>query len=239
MNTQLNKILVALVAVSICAVASGCGEMPEDSTDTLILGGGEEVTLNDGQASELTDRTVTHFARGPVLEEDFVDPGTEFDGQNDWEDVDEGQFEKINNDASDIAEVEADHDASRPAGFGDGCASSHEWKSLAWAVCGNYEADLFAFKTSEACGDAQHRMTRFGCEDANAHQDEDPRRMFSSVLLGGDGACKTMDTFVNYASEVCGANTKIIEAKAMSECQVEGESVPHYETVRITCAHLK
>lgn len=240
MNAQLNKVLVALSAASLCFMAVGCGEMPENPDDIMVYGE-EGVTSPEVNYPTVDGVGTDDFARGPVLEENFVDPSSAIHEGVDLEDAyDDAKTPRWEDRAeiSDLGEDAAgdEDEATRPAGFADGCATRAEWKRLAKVVCTSLgeDAELAAFKTGQACGQQQYRLTRFGCSVDMGDDNEPQYNKFSSLLLGGEGSCKTMATYLNYAATVCGDDTKVIEAKALKNCDGDDNS-SYYESVRVTC----
>jgi hypothetical protein len=232
MNTQLNALLIAASALSLLTI--GCGELPETTDDVISM---EEETLTTGadnrlHALDVDLRRSENTARIDVSV--LMDDDSEaFEA---WDDT-AGQPNVVPMWDGNVERDTVDDVMPMPAGFADGCASNEEWRQLATAVCEDYDSNIGGLVVGDSCGQEQYRLTNFSCVTAGDHKNESMHREFTSILLGDASTCKTASQFRESAAGLCDTTSGVIELKVLGRCDVADDSTPHYEAVRVTCAH--
>lgn len=231
MKTQINKILIAVSALSLLTI--GCGDLPEDPQQVYSMDQ-ENLTSMTDQDRNYVDYNLTEAQANPQFNVRIFDEEEEETIIEAWDDsAAEPVVLPLWNEAE---EEQSDEFSPMPAGFADGCASSDEWSRLATAVCNSYEAEVGQTIVGDGCGQGQYRLTNFSCITAGDQKTESARQEFTSVLLGDETTCKTAEHFQTTAVDVCGTASEVIEMKGLTACDIgDDNSGPHYQSVRVTC----
>lgn len=240
MKTSINNTArtIALIAIS-AVITTGCGEAPIDDVGANAYLGQETgaqaqpdsefkyaIPLEesrpslDGVRLESPELVVIPEADGHV-----ADPG--FDLIEDFiEDVDvEEPVEGLEQD---------EEPASLNNGFSDGDATGDEWKGIAKSTCRHERAELVAFEVVGEREESLYRGARFVCEDEGEESEEIFEGKYLAIVLGGTATCKSYDTFLTAAHQVCGSTAEIVTKKAFNSCSdSDGEAM--FESALFVC----
>lgn len=240
MKTSLNSVRnIAVIAISI-VVATGCGEPPIDDVGPSAYLGQE--TGAQAQPAPQGDFNIPLEESQPTLEGiyidtpptleaipvdgDDIDPGFDIIERLDQEADSDAQDEPAIVEEEEVDEEEVDEEeveeASIEDGFRDGDATASEWKSVAKTTCRSEDAVLMSFTVVGELEESLYQGARFACTDDSDVSRGAVDSKFLAVVLGGEGTCKSYDTFAQAARIACGSEAEITTKKMYNSCSQSG-----------------
>jgi hypothetical protein len=235
MNTRINNLFVVCCAVATLGLTSGCGEVTEIERGVMELGGGQEAP---------PEQRGYEWAPGAVLRAETNDDvrgpvDMEFEQEPTW-DAQQLELPEVEErmeyvpDNGDAIETEDIIEELTFDPFSNGCAGGEEWERFSERVCEKQGLALEEMNMEHDCSEGGHRMTQFACSDTAQHGTDSTPAKFKAFMLGGNGACKDMDSYWGQAERLCGPNGRLMMKEPLASCDSESD-VPSYAVVRFVC----
>ena len=248
MKTLIEKLALGACTASLVAFSIGCGEMP-DATTVLDLHSGVEVEesveddlgfFDDGQPVILAGND-GYFARGPVLEEHYVDhlEGIALPEVRSADPLQTKGDGRTHDEELDVEPDEAEKEVEEEGPFDSGCATSRDWKQLASEVCSDGEARLTQFKTAFDCGGSMRRGARFTCTFPVDFGDDLNSEVYMGLVTGQSGDCRSIEEHLTEVTTAprCGEQPKFVEIEGLGECDAsDSDGQALFERVKVVCA---
>ena len=242
MKSLIKSLSVGACVVSLMAITTGCGEMSEDATvldlhtaEIPIATAGEEFGFFE-EAPVVEIHGDHQFARGPVLEEHYID-AIEVAEEEEVRPIRPIQAKVTPDNFGEILDAEADDVEKEESAFESGCATSRDWKQLASAVCADGDARLTGFKAAFDCGDGLRGAARFTCTWAANFSEESNSEVYLGLVVGESGECRTIEEHLTEAAtgSLCGERPKFAQIEGVSECESSDDDEPLFERVKVVC----
>ena len=233
MNTRIKNLLVVCCAVVTLSFTIGCGELPENEKGVIEFGGSEQAS----SISELPDAIPDELVK--IDQDSQFDSAIELEEQPSWlggplaAPSIEDRVDYVPDNGGDIETDDIIEELSFDP-FTNGCAGGEEWQTFTERVCEKEGLGLEELIEEFSCPTGGHRMTQFACSDSTEHGMDSTPIKFKAFMLGGNGACKDMDTYWAHAERLCGPNSRLTMKEPLGSCDSAGET-PSYSVVRFVC----
>lgn len=223
-----------MASIFVAFTTTGCGEMSEDFVganyassedqvyiDTRGLQGVDDLAVSNLYVEEEADHIEVNDDH-PVLNE------IDLHGRFDQYEFDFAAIELLETD--ELADEE-DQFESTP-GLGDGYGSRNEWKDIMSDVCVKLGGDLADNAFGPERGGRGHNAVSFYCSFSDEYEVK-----YKSFVVGGEGSCKSQETFADWAEEICDSTDNVVLHKGYGDCGGDKDN-PYQTAMLFVCKSL-